>query len=293
MNKLVFFFASLVALAASVGLAAEDKPAEQSSAAAPSGDTTIATINGEEISLEMFRSYYADRLRQAREANTPDFQNRVFNELVNLLVTAQDAQAKGLDKDKRFELAAEIQHLQLLSRFAIQNAVKTLKPSDEELKKAYEERYGKDKRIEYKARHILVKTEEEGKKLIKELNGGADFSELAKTRSLGPTGKDGGELPWFGKGQMVQPFTDATAALKPGEYSKTPVQTQFGWHVILLEDTRETDPPAFDDVKDELILALQQNTLGSYVSELREKADLKLNPDLIKATDEAKPDDAK
>jgi peptidyl-prolyl cis-trans isomerase C len=295
MNKPIFFFAGLIALMAGVGLAAEDKPAEQSSAAAPSGDTTIATINGENISLEMFRSYYADRLRQAREANTPDFQNRVFNELVNLVVTAQDAQAKELDKNKRFELAAEIRHLELLSRFAIENAAKTRKSSDEELKKAYEERYGKDKRIEYKARHILVKTEEEGKKLIEELKGGVDFSELAKTHSLGPTGKDGGELPWFGKGQMVQPFTDATAALKPGEYSKTPVQTQFGWHVILLEDTRESDPPVFDDVKDELILALQQNTLGSYVAELREKAVLELNPDLIKATDEgeAKSDDAK
>jgi peptidyl-prolyl cis-trans isomerase C len=287
MNKPILFFAGLLALMASGVVAAEDEPAEHASATGPSGDTTITTINGEEISLDLFRSFYADRLLQARQENTPAFQNQVFNEFVNVVVTAQDARKKGLDKDKRFELASEIQHLQLLSRFAIQDAAKMRKASDEELQKAYDERYGKEKRIEYKARHILVKTEDEAKKLIDELKGGADFAKLAKAHSLGPTGKDGGELPWFGVGQMVQPFTDATAALKPGEYSTTPVHTQFGWHVILLEKTRESEPPPLDEVKNELILAVRQNTLSSYVEELREKANVELNSNLIKVTQES------
>lgn len=288
MNKQMILTCGFFALMASSGLAAEDKPAEAAPAtvAAPSGDTVIATINGQEVSLDLFRRFYAERLRQTNEQNTPAFQNRVFNEFVNLLVTAQDAQKAGLDKDPGFELALELQRLQLLSGTAIQNAARTLQPSDEDLQKAYDERYGKDKRIEFKARHILVKTEEEAKKLIEELKDGADFSELAKTHSLGPTGKNGGDLSWFGIGQMVQPFTDATAALKPGEYSSEPVQTQFGWHVILLEETRETEPPALEDVKNELTLALQQNTLASYVAELRDKSDLELNPDLIKVTQE-------
>lgn len=236
-------------------------------------------------------------MRQTRGANTPALQNRAFNEFVNILVTAQDAEKIGLDKEQRFALALEIERLQLLSSLAIQNAVQTRKPSDEDLQKAYEERYGKDKRIEYRARHILVKTEEEGKKLVEELKGGADFTELAKTHSIGPTGKDGGELPWFGAGQMVQPFTDATAALKPGEYTSAPIQTQFGWHIILLEETRESNPPTLDEVKKELTMALQQNTLGAYIAELRDKMDMKLNSDLIKVTGEgeakAKPEDAK
>lgn len=275
-------------------LVAEDKPAEQqAAAAAPSGDTTIATVNGKAIPLGLFRRFFVDRLRQANAKDSPEFQNRVFSEFVNILVTAQDAEKEGLDKDKGFEEELELQRLQLLSSYAIQNAAQTRKPSAEELQKAYDERYGKEKRVEYRARHILVGSEEEGKKLIHELDGGADFAELAKAHSLGPTGKDGGELPWFGAGQMVQPFTDATAALKPGEYSKEPVQTQFGWHVILLEETRDSEPPPMENVKAELTAVLQRNELGNYVAELRDKADLKLNPDLIKvkAVDESKPGD--
>jgi peptidyl-prolyl cis-trans isomerase C len=281
MKTRIFILCGLAALLAGGPLVAADEPAEQTAAESPSGDTTIATINDQEISLDLFRRFYVERLRQTNEQNTPAFQNRVFNDFVNMLVTAQDAQKTGLDKDKGFALALEIQRLQLLSGFAIENAANTLTPSDEDVQKAYDERYGNEKQIEYKARHILVKTEDEGKKLITELDGGADFAELAKIHSLGPTGKDGGELPWFGAGQMVQAFTDATAALKAGEHSGTPVQTQFGWHVILLEEMRESEPPPLEDVKNELSQALRRSMLTRYVEELRGKAKLDVNPDLI------------
>jgi peptidyl-prolyl cis-trans isomerase C len=295
MNKPIFVFFFFVALTASLQLSAKDERTGKAPAASPSGDTTIVTVNGQEIPLDLFRQFFAERASQTRDPDAAAFQNLVFNEFVNLMVTAQDAEKLGLDKNKQFELALEVQRLQLLSSLAIQNAAKTRTPSDEDLKKAYEERYGKEKRLEYKARHILVKTEEEAKKLIKELEGGADFTELAKQHSIGPTGKDGGKLPWFGTGQMVQPFTDATAALKPGEYTKAPVQTQFGWHVILLEETRESEPPELDKVKDELTMGLQRKTLTSYVTELRDKADIELNNDLIKVTEggEAKLDATK
>jgi peptidyl-prolyl cis-trans isomerase C len=290
MNKRIFHICGLVTLLAGGGLSAEDQPTDKAAASAPpSGDTTIATVNGQEVPLDLFRRFYAERLRQANVQNTPQFQNQAFNEFVNILVTAQDAERAGLEKEKSFETALKLQRLQLLSGFAIRNAATTYQPSDEELQKAYDERYAKGNGTEYKARHILVKSEEEGTKLVEELKGGADFAELAKSKSLGPTGKDGGALPWFGTGQMVQPFTDATAALKPGEHSSEPVQTQFGWHVILLEETRESEPPALDEVKGELTAVLQRNTLGTYVSGLREKADLELNPDLIKINESAEP----
>jgi peptidyl-prolyl cis-trans isomerase C len=292
MNKRIFPMCGLVAFLTSGGLAAEDKPADQAAPEpqSPSGDTTIATVNGQKVQLDLFRRFYAERLRQTNTQNTPDFQNQAFNEFVNVLVTAQDAEKAGLGKEKSFETALELQRIQLLSSFAIRNAANTRQPSDEDLKKVYDERYGKGNDIEYKARHILVKTEDEGKTLIEDLKGGADFAELAKTKSLGPTGKEGGELPWFGTGQMVQPFTDATAAMKPGEHSSEPVQTQFGWHVILLEETRESEPPALDEVKGELTAAAQRSTLATYVEELREKAELELNPDLIKVTEPAAPE---
>jgi len=295
MNKPILASFFLVALTASLQLSAKDEPAGKAPAPSPGGDTTIVTVNGQEIPLDLFRQFFAERAGQTRDPDTPAFQNLVFNEFVNLMVTAQDAEKLGLEKDKQFELALEVQRLQLLSSLAIQNAAKTRTPSDEDLQKAYDERYGKEKRLEYKARHILVKTEDEAKKLIKELEGGADFTELAKQNSIGPTGKDGGKLPWFGTGQMVQPFTDATAALKPGEYTKAPVQTQFGWHVILLEETRESEPPELSKVKDELAIGLQRKTLTSYVTELRDKADIELNKDLIKVSEggEAKLDATK
>lgn len=290
MNKRIFHICGLVTLLAGGGLSAEDQPADKAAASTPpSGDTTIATVNGQQVPLDLFRRFYAERLRQANVQNTPQFQNQAFNEFVNILVTAQDAEKAGLEKEQSFETALELQRLQLLSGFAIRNAATTYQPSDEELQKAYDERYAKGNGTEYKARHILVKSEEEGTKLVEELKGGADFAELAKSKSLGPTGKDGGALPWFGIGQMVQPFTDATAALKPGEHSSEPVQTQFGWHVILLEETRESEPPALDEVKGELTAALQRNTLGTYVAGLREKADLELNPDLIKVNESGEP----
>jgi len=284
MNKRILHASCLVVLLASGGLAAEDKGAEKAAVSPPAGDTTIATINGSAIPLDMFRIFFSDRLRQANAQNTPEFQNQAFNELVNIVVTAQDAERKGLDKQDQVGSALAVQRLQLLSRLALQDAAQNMKPSEEELKKAYDERYGKEKRTEYKARHILVKTEDEAKKVIDKLKGGANFVELANDKSLAP-GKNGGDLGWFDAAQMVQPFTQAVAAMKPGAYSQKPVQTQFGWHVILLEETRQADPPALDSVKDELVAGMARDRLGNYVGELRSKADLKLNSDLIKSSE--------
>lgn len=285
MNKRTLQICCIAGLFASGGLVAEEKATEAATSGAPSEDTTVATINGQVIPLDLFRLFYVERLRQSNGKNTPTFQNQAFNEFVNIIVTGQDAHAQKLDEQHKVKLALDLQRLQLLSRVALQNATQTREPSDEELQKAYQERYGNEKRNEYKARHILVASEDEAKELVTQLNDGADFAELAKTKSLGPTGKTGGDLGWFDSGQMVKPFVEAIAAMKVGEHSSEPVQTQFGWHVILLEETRESDPPALEDVKAELSAGLQRELLGGYITELRDKADLQLNPDLIKATD--------
>ncbi|MEA3275734.1 MAG: peptidylprolyl isomerase [Pseudomonadota bacterium] len=291
MKRRTIYTCCFIGLLTSGALAAEEQPAEEAPAGVPvpSGDTSIATVNDQAISLDLFRLFYNERLRQANTKDSPAAQNQLFNEFINIVVTAQDAEQKELNKQKNVELALDLQRLQLLSRLAIQAVAQGVEPSEEDLNKAYEQVYGGDKRTEYKARHILVKSEDEAKKVIGELEGGSDFSELAKTSSLGPTGKQGGDLGWFDSDQMVKPFTEAVATMTPGEYSKTPVQTQFGWHVILLEETREGEPPAFEDVKDELVVALQRDQLASYISGLREKANLQLNPDLIKTTDPVAP----
>ena len=283
MKRRILYTCFLVAMFASATIVAEEKP--ETTTPDVSGDTTVATINGQKIPIDLFRVYFAERLRQANAQNTPEFQNQVFNEFVNIVVTAQDAEKKGLEKEDAVRYLLELQRMQALSRIALQNQAQSIQPSEEELRKAYDERIGKEKRNEYKARHILVKTEDDAKAIIEQLKGGADFTELAKEKSLGPTGKNGGDLGWFGSDQMVKPFTEAVAAMKPGAYSTEPVQTQFGWHVILLEETRESDPPPFDDVKGELSAALQREALGGYIADLRNAAKLDLNPDLIKVNE--------
>ena len=278
MNRRTLNACCLAALLASGGLAAQEPTAQ----ADPPPETEIASINGQPFSLGLFRLFYAERQRQLQAEGNPAFQNQVFNEFVNIVVTAQDAASKGIDKNTQVQDALELQRLQLLSRLALQDAATSFAPSEEKLKEAYDERYGSAKRTEYKARHILVKTEDEAKELITQLEGGTDFSALAKEKSLGPTGKTGGDLGWFDANQMVKPFSDAVAKLEPNNYTKTPVQTQFGWHVILLEETREADPPALETVKLELASTLQRESLANHVSKLREGAKLELNEDLIK-----------
>ena len=129
---------------------------------------------------------------------------------------------------------------------------------------------------EYKAKHILVKTEEEAKKLIAELDKGADFSALAKKSSIDPMGSDGGDLGWFTADRMVAPFSEAVVNLENGHYTKQPVQTQFGWHVILREESRTLNPPPLDAVKDQIRSLLQRQKVQSLLDSLRKTANVEV-----------------
>ena len=159
-----------------------------------------------------------------------------------------------------------------------------MQPSEDELKAAYEKVKEQAGRTEFKARHILVKDEKEAKDLIKQLDKGADFAELAKKHSTGPTGKDGGDLGWFDPKQMVPPFAEAIADMQPGSYSKKPVQTQFGWHVINLQETRKAEPPSFDEAKPQLIALVQRQKISGKIVEMRNGAKVELNEEIVKIT---------
>ncbi len=295
MNKRLLYIACLTALLTTQVFAAEEVKAPEAPAVAteaePPNDTTIATVNGQQFSLGLFRLFYAERLRTARAENTPEFQNLAFNEFVNIIVTSQDAKTRGLESNPELAYALELQKMQLLSRLVLEQTASTIHPSDADIKKVYDDQVAKLDRLEYKARHILVKEEDEAKKIIKELDGGKKFEDLAKAHSDGPTGKNGGDLGWFDATQMVPAFSEVIVEMKPGTYTKTPVQTQFGWHVILLEETRKMEPPTLESVKPEIIASLQREGLTKYIGELQEKAKVELNPDLIKQTPlEAKPE---
>ena len=159
--------------------------------------------------------------------------------------------------------------------------------SDAQAKAAYDEQIGKLKpEAEVHARHILVKTEEEAKDLVKQLKAGADFNELAKKSSDSSNAHSGGDLGYFSRGQMVKSFEDAAFALEPGQVSD-PVKSEFGWHVIKVEDKRNRPVPSFEEVKDQIMASLVQTQLKDTVQKLRSSASIDiLDPELKKAMDE-------
>jgi peptidyl-prolyl cis-trans isomerase C len=185
----------------------------------------------------------------------------------------------GLANERRAFLAAT-----LLDR--VGNAEIT----EAELQAEYDAVYGSaEPQVEYNASHILVETEAEAEALIGELAAGADFAELAAERSIGPSGPNGGQLGWFGAGMMVPSFEEATFALEVGEVS-APVQTQFGWHVIVLNDTREQAPPALEQVRAELEEGLRQARVDATMAEVVEQAEIDrpeiaIDPSAIRALD--------
>lgn len=241
-------------------------------------ENILVTVNGKPITKPMFGIYYQDRMRTTPNAqNTPEMQMNVLNELTNIMLVAQDAENKQLDKRADVEAAMALLRIKLLTQSAIQDYTTTHTPSDEEIQKVYDAEYAGKTTTEYKARHILVKEEEQAKSLISELDKGADFATLATEHSTGPTGKNGGDLGWFDDSQMVKPFVDAVKTLKAGKYTEKPIQTQFGWHVILLEETRESPAPALEQVKPTISSKLQQQALAEYMQELRVKSDLQFN----------------
>ncbi|MEY6430913.1 peptidyl-prolyl cis-trans isomerase [Thioalkalicoccus limnaeus] len=269
-------------LAASLTLAVAWPIAAPWAADTPTDETLIATINGQELPLDLFRLFYFERLQQEQATNTSNFQEQAFNEFVNLVVAAQEGQRRGLDRHAEVRQALALQQLKILSNATIQSIAQEQPPSDAELQEAYRLFVADAERTEYKARHILVDDEEEAKRLIAELDKGAAFAELASRHSLGPTGERGGELEWFSADQMVQPFAAALQELAPGRYTKQPVRTQFGWHVILLEETRKAQPPTFDEARPYLVNALQRDKVAETIMNLRAAATVDLNAEVVK-----------
>jgi len=232
----------------------------------------VATVNGKQIKQSVYDLIVKDITASGQkvDANT---KNAIINELVGSELVYQEAQRLGLDKQPDYLVREELARRKLLTSSFLQDYVKKNPVSDADTKAAYEQykkAYGEK---EYSARHILVKTEAEAKDIIAQLNKGGDFAKIAKEKSLDPGSKDkGGDLGWFSPATMVKPFSDVTANLQKGAISASPVQTQFGWHVIKLIDTRPAQPLAYDKVKDGLQKNLQQHNLEKMMADLRSKA---------------------
>jgi peptidyl-prolyl cis-trans isomerase C len=250
-----------------------DATAPAATAPAVEGDV-IATVNGTPLTQSVLDVYSAMRNSQNTNPEGSDPQ-AVLNELISLELMRQESVSKGLNALPMVVAALDQQERTALAGAAIKDFMNSNPVSDEAAQELYDAQVGKSAK-EFNARHILVETEDEAKAVIAQLDKGSDFSELAKEKSTGPSGSSGGKLGWFGAGQMVAPFSEAAAKLNKGEYTKEPVQTQFGWHVIILDDTRERTPPPFDDVKDRLKMLLANQQLQQHVEELKNSATIEI-----------------
>ena len=233
--------------------------------------TVVATVNGEPITQEMLQIYGAQRSRNP--GAQPISPEAALEELVNIELVTQDAEKHNIDERPNVLKQLDWQRRSLLVGVSMREYVAQHPVTDEELQNAYKAHIKNHDGHEYHARHILLETEDEAKAVISELGKGGDFAKLATEKSKDPSGKQGGgDLGWFSSDQMVKPFSDAVARMKKGEVSKQPVESQFGWHVIKLEDTRDVEPPSFDTLKDQLRMQLQNARVDAYLAALREDA---------------------
>ncbi len=244
--------------------------------AAYAGDT-LATVNGKPIKQSIYDYIAKDAVARGQKVDG-QVKQAITNKLIDSELVYQEAQKLGLDKQADYLAREELSRRELLTSSYLQDFVKKNPIAESETKAAYEEykkAYG-DK--EYSARHILVKTEGEAKEIIAQLGKGADFAKIAKEKSLDPGSKEkGGDLGWFSPASMVKPFSDVVANLQKGSISNSPVQTQFGWHIIKLIDTRTAQPLPYDKVKDGIQKNLQQRNLEKMMAELRSKAKIDIS----------------
>lgn len=246
-------------------------------------NTVLASVDGVDITLGHVIA--AVSLLPAQYQGLPD--ETLFNGILDQMIQQQLlAAAAESEIDRQAELVLENERRAVLAG-TFMARVADAPITDEEVQAEYDMIFADfEASEEYNAAHILVETEEEANALVEELGGGADFAELAAERSIGPSGPNGGDLGWFGQGMMVPEFEAAVLDLDVGEVS-APVQTQFGWHVIILNDTRSQEPPSVDDVRAEIEEQIRNTRVEARMAELTEAADvtrpeLAIDPSVIR-----------
>jgi len=251
-------------------LAACGKGQQAAAPAAADKPTTtppVAVVDGTPISREAYDDYLKGLLRGKPVTDvTADEKNQVLDQMINMQLIAAQADKDGLAKDPEVATRIALLRTQILADAAAQKYVKSNEPSDQDLHAAYDAATDK---TEYHASHILVPTKEKADQLIKKIKGGAKFEDLAKAESTDNSKTNGGDLGWFTTARMVKPFGDAVKGLKKGDFTTDPVQTQYGWHIIKLVDTR--DAP-FDQMKPQLTNALMQKKFQEYIEGLKKTA---------------------
>lgn len=232
----------------------------------------VAKVNG--VPIPQYRLDAAIQAGVSQgQTDTPQLRKSVRDALINQEVIAQEAVKQGIDKKPAVAASLELFRVRALAQAYFQEYFAKHPISEAELKKEYERLKPQMATKEYRARHILVNSEEEAKKIIEELKGGGSFEKMAAEKSKDPGSKGrGGDLDWSPASRYVKPFGEALVKLKKGEITVTPVQTDFGWHVIRLDDERVARLPTFEEAKPTLERELQNKKVREVIVELRKKA---------------------
>jgi peptidyl-prolyl cis-trans isomerase C len=252
------------------------KPASPTSApaAGSSGKAspTVVTVNGKALNSQLLDTFLLAVTGKPAAEATQEQRDAMLDQLVNMTLAAQSAEKEGLAKSPEVQARLDLLQTQILAEAASEKYVKSHPVSDDEVKAAYDSEVANMPK-EYKARHILVEKQETADAIIKELQAGGDFAKIAKAQSKDPgSAVKGGDLGWFSAQTMVKPFAEALAKLEKGKMTTAPVQTEYGWHIIELEDLRAPSAPAFEEVQEQVKMFAQRKKLQAYLDELRKTA---------------------
>jgi peptidyl-prolyl cis-trans isomerase C len=278
----VFAIGALLALAACSKADQSGAPAADPMGAAPAAPP-ILTVNGTAVSPEFFNFYVQNAAGKPAAELTPEERTRAIDSLARIYVLAQRAEKDGLTKDTDTANRLELARLSVIQQGAAQAFLKDKTPTEQEVRAEYETQIAQTPAQEYRARHILVQSEALAQRLIGQIKGGGNFNKLAGEFSIDTGSKaNGGDLGWFSPNAMVPQFSAAVTALKKGEVTQAPVQTQFGFHVIKLEDMRDSTPPSFEQSREQVAQIVQRKKFQQHLDALLKEA--KIDPPLAAAT---------
>jgi peptidyl-prolyl cis-trans isomerase C len=242
------------------------------SMALPAAAQNLAVVNGKPVPTER-AEILKQQVERSGRAITPEIEKQIKDEVIAREIFLQEAQSRGLDASADFKNQMELARQTILIRELFADYQKKAPVTDEEIKAEYDKFVAANTGKEYKASHILVKTEDEAKAIIASIKKGSKFEDIAKKKSIDPgSGARGGDLDWANPSSYVSEFTEALVKLNKGQMTDKPVKSQFGWHIIRLDDVRQAQLPKLDEVKPQIAQQLQQQKLAKFQEDLRAKA---------------------
>jgi peptidyl-prolyl cis-trans isomerase C len=265
-------YARILVVAGVLTLLAACQPKGGSTSATTDTSPTLATVNGTAITQNFFDFYVKAIAGKPSSALTPDQQSQLLDNLIRAELVAQQAEKDGVAQKPDTINQVELTRLNVLQQAVAESYLKDKRPSEQDLHAEYETQVAALPKLEYHARHILVATEPFAQRVVERLEKGDKFDDIAKKESMDSSKDNGGDLGWFTPDRMVKQFADAVVELKPGEFTHKPVQTQYGWHVIQLVETRPLSPPPYDQVKQRLDQMIEAKKFKAYTDDLVKNA---------------------